>query len=49
MRRLADQLASGAIRPTDDRTFPLDAAGAAQAHQYLHDRRNFGKVVLARP
>jgi NADPH:quinone reductase-like Zn-dependent oxidoreductase len=46
--RLAAQLADGAIRPTIDRRFPLTAAGAAAAHQHLHDRKNFGKAVLVR-
>jgi NADPH:quinone reductase-like Zn-dependent oxidoreductase len=31
-----------------DRTFSLDREGAVQAHQYLHDRKNLGKVVLVR-
>jgi NADPH:quinone reductase-like Zn-dependent oxidoreductase len=48
MRRMAEMLAAGEIRPTLDRTFPLTADGAASAHEYLHERRNFGKVVLAR-
>lgn len=48
MSELKGMLAEGRIRPTLDRTFPLDAAGAAAAHQYLHERRNFGKVVLVR-
>lgn len=46
LTRLADGLADGSVRPTLDRTFPLTADGAAGAHQYLHDRKNFGKVVL---
>lgn len=41
-------LADGRIRPVLDRTFPLTAAGAAAAHEHLHARRNFGKVVLVR-
>jgi NADPH:quinone reductase-like Zn-dependent oxidoreductase len=41
-------LADGRIKPTIDRTFPLTAAGAAAAHTFLHERRNFGKVVLVR-
>jgi NADPH:quinone reductase-like Zn-dependent oxidoreductase len=49
MDRLVEMLGSGAIRPTLDRTWPLTAAGAAEAHAYLHERRNFGKVVLVRP
>jgi NADPH:quinone reductase-like Zn-dependent oxidoreductase len=35
---------AGRIRPRVDRTFPL--AEAAQAHRYIHGRRNIGKVVL---
>jgi NADPH:quinone reductase-like Zn-dependent oxidoreductase len=46
LARLAERLADGAIRPHVDRTFPLTAAGAAAAHTHLHERRNFGKVVL---
>ena len=46
MQRLGGMLAEGTIHPHLDRTFPLDAAGAAGAHTWLHERRNFGKVVL---
>jgi len=35
------------LRPVIDRTFPLDRDGAVEAHRYLHERRNLGKVVLA--
>lgn len=48
LRGLRDRLESGAISPVRDRTFPLTAAGAAAAHEHLHARRNFGKVVLVR-
>ena len=41
-------LSEGGIEPTIDTTFPLTADGAAAAHTYLHERRNFGKVVLVR-
>jgi len=34
----------GRIRPRVDRGFPL--AEGAQAHRYIHERRNIGKVVL---
>jgi NADPH:quinone reductase-like Zn-dependent oxidoreductase len=34
----------GHIHPHIDRVFPLQAA--ADAHRYLHDRRNLGKVLL---
>jgi NADPH:quinone reductase-like Zn-dependent oxidoreductase len=37
----------GELRPILDRTFPLDRHGAVEAHRYLHERRNLGKVVLA--
>ncbi|MDH3458828.1 MAG: zinc-binding dehydrogenase [Gemmatimonadota bacterium] len=39
-------ITGGQLRPVLDRTFPLDRAGAAEAHHYLHARRNLGKVVL---
>jgi len=45
---MGHMLAEGEIHPTVDRTFPFSAAGAAAAHTYLHERRNFGKVVLVR-
>ena len=48
MQQLGELLAAGEIRPTIDTTFPLTAAGAADAHTHLHERRNFGKVVLVR-
>ena len=38
--------AAGTLRPVLDRTFALTAAGAADAHRYLHARQNIGKVVL---
>ncbi|UCF69399.1 MAG: zinc-binding dehydrogenase [Acidobacteriota bacterium] len=39
-------IGDGLLRPIIDRTFPLDSAGAARAHTYLHARSNLGKVVL---
>jgi NADPH2:quinone reductase len=48
MSGLRDRLASGSIAPVLDSTFPLTAAGAAAAHERLHERANFGKVVLVR-
>lgn len=48
MARMGEMLGDGRIRPTIDCTFPLTADGARQAHERLHERRNFGKVVLAR-
>jgi synaptic vesicle membrane protein VAT-1 len=35
----------GKIRPVIAKTFPLDQAAAA--HQFIHDRKNIGKVILA--
>lgn len=36
--------AAGTIKPHVGKTFPL--AEAAQAHRYIHDRQNIGKVLL---
>jgi synaptic vesicle membrane protein VAT-1 len=41
---LVDLCERGMIRPHIDRVFPLEAA--ADAHRYLHQRRNVGKVLL---
>jgi NADPH:quinone reductase-like Zn-dependent oxidoreductase len=38
---------AGQWRPVLDRTFPLDGDGAVEAHRYLHERKNLGKVVLS--
>lgn len=47
-RRWASELfgryESGGIRPTVDRTFPFEEA--AEAHRWLQDRKNLGKVLL---
>ena len=37
--------AAGKIKPVIGKTFPLDQAAAA--HQYIHERRNIGKVILS--
>lgn len=42
-------VADGRWRPVLDRTFPLGRTGAVQAHDYLHGRRNLGKIVLEAP
>jgi NADPH:quinone reductase-like Zn-dependent oxidoreductase len=39
-------LVDGRWRSVMDRTFPLTRDGAVGAHQFLHDRKNLGKVVL---
>jgi NADPH:quinone reductase-like Zn-dependent oxidoreductase len=48
LTQLIDRAAKGEISPVIARTFPLTAKGAADAHSYLHDRKNVGKVVLVR-
>lgn len=45
-REIFRRVETGDVRPILDRTFPLDREGAAEAHAYLHARRNLGKVVL---
>ena len=42
-------MVDGRWRPILDRSFPLTREGAIEAHQFLHDRRNLGKVVLEAP
>lgn len=44
MGGLMNGVQEGNLRPTIDCTFPLERAG--EAHRYLHERRNIGKVVL---
>jgi len=41
---ILDLFADGTFKPVVDRVFPF--AEAAAAHQYIQDRKNFGKVVL---
>jgi putative PIG3 family NAD(P)H quinone oxidoreductase len=38
-------LAAGRIQPVIDRVFPL--AQAADAHRYMEENRNFGKIILS--
>ena len=40
------RVAAGALRPVLDRTFPMTRRGAIDAHTYIHERKNLGKVVL---
>jgi NADPH:quinone reductase-like Zn-dependent oxidoreductase len=40
-------ITAGEWRPIVDRVFPLDQAGAAEAHSHIHARGNLGKVLLA--
>jgi NADPH:quinone reductase-like Zn-dependent oxidoreductase len=44
MERLLVLYREGVARPVVDRVFPLERA--AEAHHYLQDRKNFGKVLL---
>jgi NADPH:quinone reductase-like Zn-dependent oxidoreductase len=44
LREILGLVAAGQLDPLVDRAFPL--VDAAQAHKYVQDRRNFGKVVL---
>lgn len=44
MRQVARLVAGGRLKPVVDRTFPL--AQARQAHEYLAQKKQFGKVVL---
>jgi NADPH:quinone reductase-like Zn-dependent oxidoreductase len=47
LEEIYQAVVAGALQTVVDRTFPLDRAGAMAAHQYLHERRVTGKVVLA--
>lgn len=44
MRRVARLVAEGKLRPVVDKVFPL--AEARKAHEYLAEKRQFGKVLL---
>jgi NADPH:quinone reductase-like Zn-dependent oxidoreductase len=44
LAEILDLMRANAFAPCVDRSFPLDRAG--DAHRYIQDRRNFGKVVL---
>ncbi len=41
---LREELAQGAVRPVVAESFPFERA--ADAHRFIHERRNVGKVVL---
>jgi len=40
------RIVAGELRPVVDTTFPLNRRGAVDAHHYIHERKNLGKVVL---
>lgn len=44
LARIVGHVEEGALAPVVDRTFPFERAG--EAHAYLQERRNFGKVLL---
>jgi NADPH:quinone reductase-like Zn-dependent oxidoreductase len=44
MGAVLEMYAAGQIKPLVGKTFPLEKA--AEAHRYIHDRKNIGKVVL---
>jgi NADPH:quinone reductase-like Zn-dependent oxidoreductase len=47
MEEIVRLLGEGTLAPVVDRIFPFSEAAAA--HQYLQDRKNFGKVLLQPP
>lgn len=44
LKKLVQQVRDKELQVVIDREFPLDKAG--EAHQYIHDRKNFGKIIL---
>lgn len=44
LTEVVDLAAAGTFNPTVDKCFPMEEAAAA--HQYIQDRKNFGKVLL---
>jgi NADPH:quinone reductase-like Zn-dependent oxidoreductase len=44
LRALIEMYENGEIKPYIDKTFSFEKAG--DAHQYLHDRKAKGKVLL---
>jgi NADPH:quinone reductase-like Zn-dependent oxidoreductase len=44
MEALLAEIEAGRLRPVVARAFPFDRA--ADAHYYLHQRKNIGKIVL---
>jgi len=48
MGEIVRRVETGGLKPAIARTFPLNAGGAAEAHRFIHQRRNIGKVLLAR-
>ena len=44
MNTILQGVEDGWVRPHVDKTFPLEQAG--EAHRYIEERKNIGKVVL---
>jgi len=49
LEKIYDGIVGGRWEPVMDQSFPLTREGAVEAHRYLHDRKNLGKVVLEAP
>lgn len=47
MDEILGLVSKGELRPVLAKTLELCAAGAREAHEYLHARKNIGKIVLA--
>jgi NADPH:quinone reductase-like Zn-dependent oxidoreductase len=44
LEQIIELVADGTFSPVVDEVFPFDRV--ADAHQYIQDRKNFGKVLL---
>ncbi len=44
--QILSKVSAGILRPIVSETFPLSASGVAEAHHFIHARRNMGKVIL---
>jgi len=47
--QILEMIMAGRLLPIIAESFPLTAVGAAEAHRFIHERRNLGKVLLVRP
>ena len=47
LEEIYSRVTDGQLRSVVDRTFRLDRNGAVEAHQYIHARKNLGKIVLS--
>ena len=44
--QILEMVMAGRLQPIISESFPLTATGAAEAHRFIHERRNMGKVLL---